>query len=112
TRRTLAEAVVAEWSAQETVIDPAAMPLTRLANTAIDRVEPDPARIVDEILAYAMSDLLCYRADTPDPLVQRQCALWDPILRWAAESLGVELVTATGIIHRPQPDAARDKLRQ
>ncbi|WP_342642031.1 ATP12 family chaperone protein [Rhodoligotrophos ferricapiens] len=108
--RTLAEAVAAEWNAQGEHVDPASMGLTRLSNTAIDRVAPDKQRIVSEILAFAGSDLLCYRAESPDPLVARQCAIWDPILKWAAESLGVGLVTATGIIHRAQPEASLAKL--
>jgi chaperone required for assembly of F1-ATPase len=104
--RALAEALAAEWEAQETHIDPAAMPLTRLTNTAIDRVLPDPERIVEEIVAYAQSDLLCYRADGPEPLVERQDSHWNPILDWAADTLGARLVTAVGIIHRPQPEEA------
>lgn len=110
--RALAEALAAEWEGQATHIDPAAMPLTRLANTAIDRVAPDPARIVDEILAYAGSDLLCYRADGPDVLIERQDEVWNPVLEWAASVLDARLVTATGIVHRSQPDEAIAALRQ
>ncbi|WP_137391470.1 ATP12 family chaperone protein [Rhodoligotrophos defluvii] len=106
----LAGEIAAEWNRQGEHIDPAAMPLTRLSNTAIDRVAPDKMRIMAEILAYGSSDLLCYRANDPDPLVARQCALWDPILDWAAEALGVKLVTATGVIYRQQPKEALAKL--
>jgi len=102
--RAMAEAVAAEWDAQSPHIDPATMPLTRLVNTAIDRVAGDRQRIIDEILAYAGSDLLCYRADTPDILVARQIKAWDPVLDWAAEALGARLVAVSGLMHQPQPE--------
>ncbi|MGF7161472.1 chaperone required for assembly of F1-ATPase [Rhodoligotrophos appendicifer] len=108
----MAKEVAAEWEAQAQEIDPAAMPLTRLANTAIDRVAPDLGRIVDEILAYAASDLLCYRAEDPDPLRARQCMIWDPVLDWAAASLGASLVRTTGVMPREQPAEALAALRR
>ena len=84
----MAQAVADEWDAQETHIDPTAMIITRLANTAIDRVAGDEARIVNEIVQFSASDMVCYRADTPDSLVGRQGAQWDPVLDWAHQTLG------------------------
>lgn len=109
--RALADAVAGEWDAQDETIDPAAMPLTRLANTALDRVAPDPGRIVGEIADYAGTDLLCYRADAPDGLVERQNAVWDPLLSWGARAIGARFVATVGIVHQPQPDASLQAVR-
>ena len=76
----LADAVADEWRAQGEDIDPRSMPLTGLANAAIDRVAPDPAAFARPLAAYAESDLLCYRADAPEELVERQAGAWDPLL--------------------------------
>ena len=84
--KALAEAIAAEWDAQGEDIDPASMPLTGLANAAIDRAAPDRAAFAAPLAAYAGSDLLCYRADGPAPLVARQAARWDPLLAWARET--------------------------
>lgn len=108
----LAEAVAQEWRAVESEIDPRAMPLTGLANAAIDRIVPDPARFAAGLAAYAESDLLCYRADSPAELVARQAAAWDPLLDWARATYGVEFVVTTGIMHQPQPRATLAALRQ
>ena len=87
----LAEALAAEWEAQKDKIDPATMPLTRLVNTAIDGVAAAQEEVFEEILRYAGSDLLCYRADAPEALVARETELWDPYLDWAA-SMGARLI--------------------
>ncbi len=102
----LARAVAEEWDAQGEKIEPATMPLTRLANTAIDRVMPDRARIVAEMLEFAGSDLVCYRAETPPDLIERQALVWNPVLDWAAAELNADFVVTAGIMHRPQPQAA------
>lgn len=99
----LAEAVAEEWRAQGDVIDPRSMPLTGLANAAIDRVAADPAGFARDLARYGESDLLCYRADGPAPLVARQAAAWDPPLAWAQARYDVHFLIATGIVHRPQP---------
>ncbi|PTS76701.1 ATPase [Sphingomonas sp. HMWF008] len=99
----LAQGVADEWRAVEGEIDPRAMPLTGLANAAIDRVGADPALFARGLAAYAESDLLCYRADAPDDLVARQAAAWDPLLDWARARYDVHIETATGILHRAQP---------
>ena len=106
----LADAVVAEWRAVEREIDPRAMPLTGLANAAIDRVGADPALFAHGLAVYAESDLLCYRADAPDDLVARQRAAWDPLLDWARARYDVHIETATGILHRAQPPATLARL--
>ncbi len=99
----LAQGVADEWRAVEGEIDPRKMPLTGLANAAIDRVGADPALFARGLAAYAESDLLCYRADAPDDLVARQAAAWDPLLDWARARYDVHIETATGILHRAQP---------
>ena len=104
--RALAEAVAAEWDAQAEKIDPASMILTKLANTAIDRVRGDRARIEAEVLDYANSDLVCYRADRPPALVQRHAAVWDPVVDWARTALDAPFEVTDGVIHKPQPPAA------
>ena len=100
----LAEAVAAEWMAQDEKINPLSMPFTRTSNSAIDNVAPNRAQIADLVAEYGTSDLLCYRADGPAELVARQAAAWDPVLAWAAETLGAHLAVATGIMHVSQPD--------
>jgi chaperone required for assembly of F1-ATPase len=104
--RALAEALAAEWDAQRDVIDPARMPLSRLANSIIDGVSASQRAVADEIVAYLGSDLLFYRADVPPGLVQRQAQQWDPILQWARDALGARFVLAEGLMHVTQPDHA------
>ncbi|WP_210036052.1 ATP12 family chaperone protein [Methylobacterium sp. PvR107] len=101
--RALAEKIAAEWAAQDTQIDPARMPLTRLANTAIDGVAPRHAAVVDDLCAYAATDLVAYRAGDPERLVAAQGAAWDPILAWARDELGVQVILSEGIRHVEQP---------
>ena len=110
----LAEAIAGEWRGQGKEIDPATMPLTRLANTVIDRIAGTDAGgpVIDEIVAYAGSDLLCYRAEEPEGLVTRQRAAWDPVLAWAEEALGARFVLAAGVIHIEQPPQTLENLRR
>lgn len=100
--RGLAEAVAAEWMAQEDVVKPQTMPMTRSANSAIDKVTPQRAEVVEMLSDYGDSDLLCYRADRPEELIERQRAAWDPALDWAAERYGARLKPRTGVIHASQ----------
>jgi chaperone required for assembly of F1-ATPase len=102
----LAEAIAEEWNSQGENIDPRSMPLTGLANAAIDRVAPDPAAFAKTLAAYGESDLLCYRAEGPQPLVRRQAEQWDTLLDWARHRYGIELDTTCGVMHRPQPPAS------
>lgn len=104
--RALAEAVAAEWAAQGEDIKPAGMYLTKLANTAIDRVAEQRPAIEGEIRDYANSDLVCYRVDRPPQLVESQRKAWDPIVDWARTDLDAPFEVTDAIIHRPQPDAA------
>lgn len=106
----LAAAVAAEWRAVGDTLDPRAMPLTGLANAAIDRIGADPAVFAAGLAAYGESDLLCYRADSPAALVARQAAAWDPVLDWARRRYDVHFVLATGIVHRPQPQPTLARL--
>lgn len=106
----LAEAIAAEWDAQGEEIDPRSMKLTGLANAAIDRVAPDPAVFARTLADYGGSDLLCYRADGPLSLVERQGRLWDPLLDWARTRFGVDLETTRGVMHCRQPAPALERL--
>jgi chaperone required for assembly of F1-ATPase len=100
---TLARAVAAEWAGQGERIDPATMMLTKLANTAIDRVGSDRARILAEMVDYAASDLVCYRADSPPDLVARQARHLDPVIEWALTVLDAPFETTPGVMHKTQP---------
>ena len=104
--RPLAEAIAAEWEAQRDVIDPARMPLTRLANAIIDGVSVSQGAVAQEVVAYLGSDLLFYRAETPPGLVRRQAQHWDPVVAWARDALGARFVLAEGVMHVAQPDHA------
>lgn len=95
--RALAEAIAEEWRAQGERIDAKTLRLTKLANTAIDRVLPDPATAVGQIAGYGGTDLLCYRASGPRELARRQDAAWRPLLDWASERFGARLSTTEGI---------------
>lgn len=106
----LAEAIVAEWQAQGDKIDPRTMPMTGLANAAIDRVAPDPEHFVAVLAPYAETDLLCYRAESPPELIEREVAAWDPLLAWARARYDVAFDLASGIVHRPQPEATVSRL--
>ncbi len=109
--RDLAEAVAGEWEAQEERIRPATMPLMSLACTAIDRIAPRRGEIVAEILGYAETDLLCYRAERPASLVARQAAEWQPLLDWAALALDAPLRVTAGVLPVRQSDANLAALR-
>ena len=102
----LAQALAAEWDAQEAQVNPATMPLTRTANSAIDKVAVQRAEVADMLAAYGDADLLCYRAEAPAELVAQQAAAWDPMLDWAEGDLGARLSPRAGILHAPQDPAA------
>lgn len=99
----LGKLCAAEWAAQGETIDPATLHATRLAYTALERVPAVHAETAAEVARFAGSDLLCYRAEAPAALVARQAAAWDPLLAWAHETLDLEFVVTTGIVHTPQP---------
>ena len=107
----LAQAVAEEWQAQGERIDPGTMPFTRTANSALDKVRHQRAAVVEMLAEYGDADLLCYRADRPEDLAERQRQEWDPFLDWAAEVYGARLEPRAGIMHAPQDGAALTRLR-
>lgn len=98
--------VAAEYDAQVDVVDPVTMPVTRLANTAIDGVAQDPQAVLEDMLRFASTDLVCYRADAPERLVARQAETWDPVLDWIQSRYGARFVLAEGVMHVAQPREA------
>lgn len=108
--RAMAEAAAAEWAGQDKQVDPATMPVTRAANSAIDTIGANRATVQEMIAAYGASDLLCYRAEGPEALVARQAALWDPLLAWAVDSLQAPLVVTAGIVPVDQPADSLSRL--
>ncbi|MBO9476786.1 ATPase [Shimia sp. R11_0] len=108
----MAQAMAAEWEAQEGEIDPTTMPVTRAANAAIDKVAVQHAEVADMLAEYGGSDLLCYRATSPAELIARQAKAWDPLLLWAAEELGAQLTSVAGVMFQPQDEGALELLRQ
>ena len=109
--RPMAEAIAAEWDAQEADVNPLSMPSTRTANAAIDKVSVQHAEVADMLADYGDSDLLCYRADYPEGLVERQSEQWDPMLDWAAEALDARLEIRSGVMHQPQSPETLSRLR-
>ncbi len=105
----LAEAVAEEWRGVEGEIDPRAMPLTGLANAAIDRIAPDRAAFAEGLARYAEADLACYRAEGPRELVDRQERSWDVLLGWARRRYDVDFATTCGITHVAQPRATVER---
>ncbi len=106
----LAEAVAEEWRAQGDAIDPAAMPLTGLANAALDRIASGRADFERELSGYGDTDLLYYRAADPEELVQHQAARWDPVLAWARQRFDIDFHLASGVMHQPQPPQTLERL--
>lgn len=102
----LAGLIAAEWAAQAEVIDPAQMPVTRLVNTAIDGVATDPQAVFEDILRFSGTDMLCYRAGSPEELVARQNERWDPLISFAANTLGARFILVEGVMHQEQPREA------
>ncbi len=102
----IAERLKAEWDGQAEEIDPAKMPVTRLVNTAIDGVADNLDAVFDELVRFAGTDMLCYRADSPAGLIERQRDGWDPVIRWAAEEKGARFILVEGVMHREQPAPA------
>jgi chaperone required for assembly of F1-ATPase len=110
--RGLAEAVAAEWAHQGERVDGETMLLTKLANTAIDRVKGNEQRVIGEIVAYAGSDLVCYRAPEPERLTIRQGEFWDPVLSWAEQAFAAMFITVEGVVHQPQPEETLNAVRR
>jgi chaperone required for assembly of F1-ATPase len=106
--RALADTLVAEWDAQKDVIDPATMPLTRLCNSIIDGVADASDAVAADIAKYLGSDLVFYRADGPEGLIERETRHWDPVLYWARSALGAHFIMAEGVMFAAQPQNAID----
>jgi chaperone required for assembly of F1-ATPase len=106
----LAEAIAEEWRSVGEEVDPRAMPLTGLANAAIDRVAPERQAFADGLATYAQADLACYRSEWPPELVERQRGAWDALLAWARRRYDVDFMTTSGLMHVPQPQATIEQL--
>ncbi|MEM9911869.1 MAG: ATP12 family protein [Pseudomonadota bacterium] len=106
----LARAIAEEWDAQEAVVRPQNMPMTRAANAAIDKVGPQHSEVASLLAAYGDADLICYRADAPDSLVSRQSEAWDPLLEWINRLFDIQLCVITGVMHVPQKPEHLDRL--
>ena len=106
----MAQAIAVEWDAQQGAVKPETMPVTRAANSALDKVAEQFDEVADLLIAYGGSDLLCYRATGPEGLVERQAAGWTPLLDWAAQDLSAPLTVTHGIVHVDQPQASLDCL--
>jgi chaperone required for assembly of F1-ATPase len=105
-----ADLVLSEWRAQSAVIDPASMPATRLANSAVDTVADNRDAVAAEVVAYAGSDLLCYRASGPATLVARQNEIWDPVLQAVEAAIGARFIRAEGVMHADQPPLVSERV--
>jgi len=106
----LAQAIAEEWRSVECDIDPRAMPLTGLANAAIDRVAPERQAFAGGLARYAEADLACYRSEWPPDLVERQESAWDSLLAWARRRYDVDFSTTSSLMHVPQPQATVERL--
>jgi chaperone required for assembly of F1-ATPase len=108
--KALAEAIASEWNEVGDKIDPGTLPLTGLANAAVDRVAPDKEAFAKGIARYAEADLACYRAEGPSALVDRQTESWDALIGWGRRRFDVDFRTTRGIVHVDQPAATVDRL--
>jgi chaperone required for assembly of F1-ATPase len=110
--RALAEQVAEEWAAQGEVLEVAGMHATRLANTAIEAIPKARTETADTVASYAASDLICYRAEAPQALVERQSRHWDPVLARIEADAKLSFIRAAGIVHQTQPEIALQKVRE
>ncbi|WP_300972879.1 ATP12 family chaperone protein [Sphingomonas sp. LHG3406-1] len=108
--RALADAAAAEWRAAGETVDPRAMPMTGLANSALDRVAPQRETFADGLARYASGDLFCYRAESPSALIDAQAAEWDPLLQWARRRYDVDFAVTGGVAPVDQPEATVERL--
>ena len=108
--RALADEIAQEWRDCGETIDPRAMPLTGLANAAIDRIDAERQAFAGGLARYAEADLACYRSEWPPELVERQAGAWDDLLAWARRRYDVDFATTSGLMHVPQPPATIERL--
>jgi len=106
----LADSIAEEWRIAGEDVDPRAMPLTGLANAAIDRIAPDKDAFAAGLAHYAEADLACYRAEGPSALVEQQASSWDVLLAWARRRYDVDFATTSGLMHVPQPHGTVERL--
>ena len=111
-RASLAASIVGEWASQDEVVVPDTMPMTQLASTTLDRIIPNRQAIIDQLINYGSTDLLCYRADSPRDLTERQESVWQPLVDWVSVGLGAELVVTSGVVPIAQPEASLAALRR
>ena len=109
---TMATRIAGEWVAQDTIIDPRTMPWTRSANSALDKVAPQRDAIEDHLIEYAGTDLVCYRADGPDGLIERQCRCWDPVLDWMTQRYDVRFRVTSGVMPIEQDTEIMARLKR
>ena len=107
----MANKIAEEWREQGEDINPGSMPITKLMNTAIDRVGGRRTELIEELVEYAGTDQLCYRADHPPELIEQQNSCWDPLLKKITVAHGVELKTTCGVVFVQQPKEQMDKIR-
>jgi chaperone required for assembly of F1-ATPase len=107
-----ARLVADEFAAQKSEIDPVTMPVTRIANSTVDGVAKNPQAVADDIVKYSGTDLLLYRAGSPQALVERQAAAWDPVLDWFRRDLGTRFFLAEGVMHVEQPAESIEAIRR
>jgi chaperone required for assembly of F1-ATPase len=110
--RQAATLVADEFAAQGEEINPMTMPVTRIANSTVDGVSKESQPVADEIVKYAGSDLLFYRAAAPQALVERQAVAWNPVLDWFRKDLGARFFLAEGVMHVEQPKEAIEAVRR
>jgi chaperone required for assembly of F1-ATPase len=110
--RKMAKAVVKEWNDQGEEVIPNSMPITKLMNTAIDRVENRREELIDELVRYAGSDQICYRAEHPTELVSLQDKIWNPLLQWVNETLAIDLKISRGVIFVEQDKESLKKIKE
>ncbi len=108
----LADLIAAEWDAQSGLVNPETMPVTRMANSAIDKVVPQYHEVATLLTAYGETDHLCYRATHPPALAEKQAIAWDPLLHWAAQALNAPLKTTDGIVPIAQDPAVLARLKE
>lgn len=106
----MAQAIAAEWDAQTGLVKPQTMPVTRAANSAIDKIVPQFDEVAGLLAAYGAADMICYRATGPQALVARQAQAWDPLIAWAGDAFDAPLIATAGVIHIAQPDQSLARL--
>lgn len=108
----VARLVADEFAAQKSEIDPVTMPVTRIANSAVDGVTKEPQAVAEDIVKYSGTDLLLYRAGSPQALVERQAGAWDPVLDWVRREIGARFILAEGVMHVAQPAESIEAVRR